>query len=69
MHAICMKNNHALASGKDWEIWLSGNCLEPRCRLKQLSSSQISRSLLEARVRLFQFYTGFNFFLNITDEE
>ena len=25
---ICKKNNHKLASGKDREIWLSGNCFK-----------------------------------------
>ena len=25
MHAVCKKNNHTLTSGKDRQIWLSGN--------------------------------------------
>ena len=40
---ICKNNNHTLPSGKDREIWLSGNILkrlEPLHCLKQLTSSQ-----------------------------
>ena len=54
------------------KIWKSGSrvhtCTEPRYRHKQLPSSQISRSLLEASVRLLyyfmligKFYNGVNF--------